>query len=49
VLVSGHLVAVGTLEEIQRLEDPCVHSFFLGVTGRHALAAHQPATGATTN
>jgi phospholipid/cholesterol/gamma-HCH transport system ATP-binding protein len=39
VLVDGHLVAVGTLEQIQQLEDPCVHSFFLGVTGRHALAA----------
>ena len=39
VLVNGHLVAVGTLEQIQALEDPCVHSFFLGVTGRHALAA----------
>lgn len=38
VLVNGHLVAVGTLEQIQALEDPCVHSFFLGVTGRHALA-----------
>jgi phospholipid/cholesterol/gamma-HCH transport system ATP-binding protein len=49
VLVSGHLVAVGSLEEIQHLEDPCVHSFFLGVTGRQALAAHRPATDATTN
>jgi phospholipid/cholesterol/gamma-HCH transport system ATP-binding protein len=39
VLVNGHLVAVGALEEIRRLEDPCVHSFFLGVTGRQALAA----------
>jgi len=38
VLVNGHLVAVGTLDQIQQLEDPCVHSFFLGVTGRHALA-----------
>jgi phospholipid/cholesterol/gamma-HCH transport system ATP-binding protein len=42
VLVSGHLVAVGTLEQIQRLEDPCVHSFFLGVTGRQALAGATP-------
>jgi phospholipid/cholesterol/gamma-HCH transport system ATP-binding protein len=38
VLLGGHLVAVGSLEEIQRLEHPCVHSFFLGVTGRQALA-----------
>jgi phospholipid/cholesterol/gamma-HCH transport system ATP-binding protein len=38
VLVRGHLVAVGSLEQIQALEDPCVHSFFLGVTGRQALA-----------
>jgi len=38
VLVNGHLVAVGTLDQIQQLEDPCVHSFFLGVTGRQALA-----------
>jgi phospholipid/cholesterol/gamma-HCH transport system ATP-binding protein len=44
VLVSGHLVAVGSLEQIQALEDPCVHSFFLGVTGRDALAG----AGATT-
>jgi len=49
VLVSGHLVAVGSLEEIQHLEDPCVHSFFLGVTGRNALAAHCATTDATTN
>ena len=48
VLVNGHLVAVGTLEQIQQLEDPCVHSFFLGVTGRHALAARS-ATGTTAN
>ena len=48
VLVNGHLVAVGALEQIQRLEDPCVHSFFLGVTGRRALAAHGEAAGATT-
>lgn len=48
VLVNGHLVAVGTLEQIQQLEDPCVHSFFLGVTGRHALAARST-TGATVN
>lgn len=48
VLVNGHLVAVGTLEQIQELEDPCVHSFFLGVRGRHALAAHaMPAGGMT--
>ena len=47
VLVSGHLVAVGTLEQIQRLEDPCVHSFFLGVTGRQALAGHGLTTDAT--
>ena len=46
VLVSGHLVAVGTLEQIQRLEDPCVHSFFLGVTGRQALAGHGLTTDA---
>jgi len=38
VLVNGHLVAVGTLDQIQHLEDPCVHSFFLGVNGRNALA-----------
>jgi phospholipid/cholesterol/gamma-HCH transport system ATP-binding protein len=48
VLVNGHLVAVGSLDQIQRLEDPCVHSFFLGVTGRHALAA-RGTTGTTTN
>jgi phospholipid/cholesterol/gamma-HCH transport system ATP-binding protein len=39
VLLGGRLVAVGSLEEIQRLEHPCVHSFFLGVSGRQALAA----------
>src|SRR5215831_3475631 len=47
VLVNGHLVALGTLEQIQHLEDPCVHSFFLGVTGRRALAGGGTA-GATT-
>jgi phospholipid/cholesterol/gamma-HCH transport system ATP-binding protein len=45
VLVNGRLVALGTLEQIQRLEDPCVHSFFLGVTGRHALVGRST-TGA---
>jgi phospholipid/cholesterol/gamma-HCH transport system ATP-binding protein len=44
VLVNGHLVAVGTLDQIQQLEDPCVHSFFLGVNGRHALAGSSVAT-----
>lgn len=39
VLVNGRMVAVGRLDEIQQLEDPCVHSFFLGVTGGHAFAA----------
>jgi phospholipid/cholesterol/gamma-HCH transport system ATP-binding protein len=48
VLVNGHLVAVGTLDQIQALEDPCVHSFFLGVTGRHALAAGMTTGAATT-
>jgi phospholipid/cholesterol/gamma-HCH transport system ATP-binding protein len=48
VLVKGHLVALGTLEEIQRLDDPCVHSFFLGVAGGPALAGHAMTTGATT-
>jgi phospholipid/cholesterol/gamma-HCH transport system ATP-binding protein len=48
VLVNGHLVAVGTLEQIQHLEDPCVHSFILGVTGRRALASHSMTTRPTT-
>jgi phospholipid/cholesterol/gamma-HCH transport system ATP-binding protein len=39
VLLGGRLAAVGSLEQIQKLEHPCVHSFFLGVAGRQALAA----------
>ena len=46
VLVNGRLVAIGPLDEIERLEHPCVHSFFLGVTGRHALAGRTAGAGA---
>jgi phospholipid/cholesterol/gamma-HCH transport system ATP-binding protein len=36
VLGNGHIVGIGSMEELAKLDDPLVHEYFYGPRGRAA-------------